>query len=55
MGTALALAITRCADLGETNPDALALLLAMGVMRQGGRAAYFREGQIEMVLPHSGH
>jgi hypothetical protein len=55
MDTALALAITRCADLGETNPDALALLLAMGVMRQGGRAAYFREGQIEMVLPHSGH
>jgi hypothetical protein len=24
-------------------------------MRQGGRAAYFREGQIEIVLPHSGH
>jgi hypothetical protein len=39
----------------EANPDVLALLLAMGVMRQGGRAAYFREGQIEIVLPHSGY
>jgi len=55
METALALAITRGADLDEANPDALALLLAIGVMRQGGRAAYFREGQIEIVLPHSGH
>jgi hypothetical protein len=55
METARALAITRGADLDEANPDALALLLAMGVMRQGGRAAYFREGQIEIVLPHSGH
>jgi hypothetical protein len=55
METALALAITRDPDLDEANPDALALLLAMGVMRQGGRAAYFREGQIEIVLPHSGH
>jgi hypothetical protein len=55
METALALAITRDPDLDEANPDALALLLAMGVMRQGGRAAYFREGQIEIVLHHSGH
>ena len=55
METAPALAITRGADLDEANPDALALLLAIGVMRQGGRAAYFREGQIEIVLPHSGH
>ena len=55
METALALAITRGADLDEANPDALALLLAMGVMRQGGRAAYLREGQIEIALPHSGH
>jgi hypothetical protein len=55
METALALAIARGADLDEANPDALALLLAIGVMRQGGRAAYFRGGQIEIVLPHSGH
>jgi hypothetical protein len=54
METARALAITRGADLDEANPDALALLLAIGVMRQGGRAAYFRAGQIEIVLPPFG-
>jgi hypothetical protein len=45
--TALPLDITRGDDLDEANPDALALLLAVGVVRQGGRAAYLHEGHIE--------
>jgi hypothetical protein len=53
--TKLPLDITRGDDLAEANPDALALLLAIGVTRQGGRAAYLHEGQIEIALPHSGH
>ena len=55
METALPLDIARAADLDEANPDALALLLAVGVVRQGGRAAYLHEGHIEIALPHSGH
>jgi hypothetical protein len=55
METALPLDITRGHDLDEANPDALVLLLALGVTRQGGRAAYLHEGHIEIALPHSGH
>jgi hypothetical protein len=47
--------ITGGADLDEAKPDALALLLAVGVVRQGGRAAYLHGGHIEIALPHSGH
>jgi hypothetical protein len=53
--TALPMDITGGADLDEAKPDALALLLAVGVVRQGGRAAYLHEGHIEIALPHSGH
>jgi hypothetical protein len=41
--TKLPLEITRGANLDEAQPAALALLLAMGVKRQGGRVATFDE------------
>ena len=53
--TALPRDITGGADLDEAKPYALALLLAVGVVRQGGRAAHLHEGHIEIALPHSGH
>jgi hypothetical protein len=50
--TKLPLEMTRGADLDAANPDALALLLAFGVIRQGGRAAVFRDGGLDIIQLH---
>ena len=50
--TKLPLEITHGADLYEANPDALALLLAFGVVRQGGRAGVFRDGGLDIIQRH---
>jgi hypothetical protein len=42
--TKLPLEITGGADLDAADPDALAVLLAIGVNRQGGRSAVWRDG-----------
>jgi hypothetical protein len=47
--TKLPLEIARGLDLNVVNPDALAFLLAVGVVRQGGRAAVFRNDRLEIV------
>ena len=49
--TKLPLEITGGADLDEAQPDALALLLAIAVKRQGGRSAYFARGCMEIFHP----
>jgi hypothetical protein len=46
--TKLPLEIIGGADLSKANPDALALLLAFGVVRQGGCAAIIRNGGLEI-------
>jgi hypothetical protein len=48
MPTKLPLEITKGADLDVANPDALALLLAIGVTRQGGRSAILRDGHLDI-------
>jgi hypothetical protein len=55
METKLPLEITRGADLDTVNPDALAALLAIGVMRQGGRVAIYRNGHLAIVQGHTWH
>ena len=50
--TKLPLEVTGGADLYEANPDALALLLAFGVVRQGGRAGLFRDGCLDIIQCH---
>ncbi|MGP0086133.1 MAG: hypothetical protein ACLP0B_21305 [Steroidobacteraceae bacterium] len=44
--------ITNGAKLDEANPNSLAFLLAFGVMRQGGRAAIYRDGYLEILQRH---
>ena len=52
METALALAITRGADLGEANPDALALLLALRYGRHApGRPRFPRGSDRDRAPP----
>jgi hypothetical protein len=46
--TKLPLWILPGADLHEANPDALAFLIAIGVIHQGARAAIFRNGRLEI-------
>ena len=51
--TKLPLEIARGADLNKATPDALALLLAIGVQDQGGRAAIVRDdGHLEIFQRH---
>jgi hypothetical protein len=49
--TKLPLEITEGADLHEANPDALALLLAIGVTHQGARAGVWRDGLLNIFQP----
>jgi hypothetical protein len=42
------LPITKGADLDESSPEALSLLLAMGVKHQGGNAACVNNGTMEI-------
>jgi hypothetical protein len=51
METKLPLDIAEGANLDEATPDALAYLLVAGVNRQGGRAAFYRNGRLEIYLP----
>jgi hypothetical protein len=53
--TKLPMEITRGADLNIANPDALAFLLAYGVNQQGGRAAIWRDGKMEIFVPPAGN
>lgn len=46
--TKLPMDITGGTDLDNANPDALAFLLAVGVNRQGGRSAIWRNGRLEI-------
>jgi hypothetical protein len=48
METKLPLEIAEGVDLHEANPDVSAFLLAIGVVRQGGRAAIYRNGSLEI-------
>ena len=50
--TKLPLEMTEGADLHTANPDALALLLAIGVIDQGGRAAVLRNGRLDIFQRH---
>ena len=50
--TKLPLEILQGADLHEANPDALAFLLAIGVVNQGGRAAIFHDGGLKIFQRH---
>jgi hypothetical protein len=50
--TKLPLEITGGADLATADPDQLAVLLAIRVKRQGGRAAVFRDGHLEIIQRH---
>ena len=47
--TKLPFEITKGTQLDESSPEALSLLLAMGVTRQGGNAACMINGQMEIL------
>jgi hypothetical protein len=47
------LEITEGADLDYATPEALGLLLAMGVNRQGGNAACVKNGKLEIFKARS--
>jgi hypothetical protein len=49
--TKLPLDITKGANLDDATPDQLALILATGVKRQGGRSAVSRNGKLEIFRP----
>jgi hypothetical protein len=51
--TKLPLEITEGADLDYATPEALGLLLAMGVNRQGGNAACVKNGKLEIFKARS--
>jgi hypothetical protein len=51
--TKLPLEITKGADLDYATPEALGLLLAMGVNRQGGNAACVKNGKLEIYKARS--
>jgi len=47
------LPITKGVDLDESSPEALSLLLAMGVKHQGGNAACVNNGKMEIIKARS--
>jgi hypothetical protein len=51
--TKLPLEIIKGADLDYATPEALGLLLAMGVNRQGGNAACVKNGKLEIFKARS--